>query len=119
MNIEEFREYCLSKKGTSEDTPFGPDTLVFKVLGKVFALTGLDNPEFKANLKCEPNYAIELREKHDFIVPGFHMNKAHWNTVSIEKAGNLLAKSLIDHSYEEVIKKFSIKEKDEFKSLIS
>lgn len=117
MNIEEFREYCLSKKGTSEDTPFGPDTLVFKVLGKVFALTGLDNPEFKVNLKCEPNYAIELREQYDFIIPGYHMNKAHWNTISMEKAGNLLSKSLTDHSYDQVVKKFSRKEKEEFGNL--
>lgn len=114
MNIEEFREYCLSKKGTSEDTPFGPDTLVIRVLGKIFVLTGLDSIEFKANLKCEPNYAIELREQYDFIEPGFHMNKAHWNTVYIEKAGSKLAKSLIDHSYDQVLKGFSKKEKEQF-----
>jgi predicted DNA-binding protein (MmcQ/YjbR family) len=119
MNIEEFREYCLSKKGTSEDTPFGPDTLVFRVLGKIFILTSLDQPEFRANMKCEPNYAIELREKHDFIIPGYHMNKAHWNTVNIEKAGKVLAKSLIDHSYEQVLKGFSKKEKEAFNLLIS
>lgn len=119
MNIEEFRDYCLSKKGTIEDTPFGPDTLVLKVMGKVFSLTGLNELEFKVNLKCEPNYAIELREKYDFIVPGFHMNKAHWNTISMEKASNLLSKTLINHSYEQVVQKFSRKEKAEFESLIS
>jgi predicted DNA-binding protein (MmcQ/YjbR family) len=119
MNIEEFREYCLSKKCTSEDTPFGPDTLVFRVLGKIFILTSLDQPEFRANMKCEPNYAIELREKYAFILPGYHMNKAHWNTVIIEKAGTALTKSFIDHSFEQVIKGFSRKEKAEFDSIIS
>lgn len=118
MNIEKFREYCLSKKGTSEDTPFGPDTLVFKVLGKVFALTSLDSLEFNVNLKCEPNYAIELREKYNFIIPGYHMNKVHWNTVAMSKSSDLLSKSLIDHSYEQVIKKFSRKEKEEFNRII-
>ena len=119
MNIEEFREYCLLKKGTTEDTPFGPDTLVFKVLGRVFALTGLDSLEFNLNLKCEPNYAIELREKYDFIIPGYHMNKVHWNTVAMSKSTDSLSKSLIDHSYDQVIKKFSRKEKEEFANLIS
>jgi predicted DNA-binding protein (MmcQ/YjbR family) len=118
MNIEEFREYCLSKKGSSEDTPFGPDTLVFRVLSKIFILTSLDEVEFRANMKCEPNYAIELREKFDFIIPGYHMNKAHWNTVYIEKAGLTLTKTLIDHSYNQVLKGFSKKEKDEYNLLI-
>jgi predicted DNA-binding protein (MmcQ/YjbR family) len=117
MNIEEFREYCLSKKGTSEDTPFGPDTLVFRVVGKIFVLTSLDNPEFKANLKCEPNYAIELREQYDFIVPGYHMNKVHWNTVNLEKAGTKLVQSLIDHSYEQVLKGLSKKEREKLQEL--
>lgn len=119
MNIEEFREYCLSKKAVSEDTPFGPDTLVFKVLTKVFTLTSIDNPEFRINLKCEPNYAIELRELHDYILPGYHMNKVHWNTIIMGKVGEKLVKSLIDHSYEQVMKGFSKKEKAEYDSAIS
>lgn len=117
MNIEEFREYCLSKKGSSEDTPFGPDTLVFRVLGKIFILTSLDEVEFRANLKCEPNYAIELRENYNFVLPGYHMNKKHWNTVIIEKAGDALTKKLIDHSYEQVINGFSKKEREQYNSL--
>jgi predicted DNA-binding protein (MmcQ/YjbR family) len=112
MNIEEFRDYCLSKKATSEDTPFGPETLVFRVAGKIFALTGLDNPEFKANLKCDPDYALELREKYDFVMPGYHMNKKHWNTVTIEYAPNTLAKTLIDHSYNMVLASLSKKERE-------
>ena len=101
MNIEEFREYCLSKPGVEETLPFGPDTLVFKVLGKMFALTGLDSEEFTMNLKCDPVWAQELREQYPEIQPGYHMNKQHWNTVHCE--GSLdddLLRELIDHSYE-------------------
>lgn len=118
MNIEEFRDYCLSKIGSSEDTPFGPDTLVFRVLGKIFILTSLDEVELRANMKCEPNYGIELREKYDFVLPGYHMNKLHWNTILIEKAGTALTKKLIDHSYEQVIKGFTKKEKEAYQLLI-
>ncbi len=112
MHIEDFREYCLSKKSSSEDTPFGPDMLVFRVSGKIFALTSLDQPQFRANLKCEPDYAIELREKYDFIIPGFHMNKRHWNTVFFENVNLEFAKSLIDHSYDRVILGLSKKERE-------
>lgn len=104
MDIEQFRDYCLEKEGSVEEFPFGPNTLVFKVFNKIFALTSLDNPEFKVNLKCEPNYAEDLRSKHTEIIPGFHMNKKHWNTVNFQ--GNLsdtLLKHLIDHSYQKVI----------------
>ncbi|MCB0583599.1 MAG: MmcQ/YjbR family DNA-binding protein, partial [Phaeodactylibacter sp.] len=73
MNIEEFREYCLSKKGVEETFPFGEDTLVFKVMGKIFAITGLDSAEFAVNLKCDPDRAIELREQHPEVRPGWHM----------------------------------------------
>ena len=106
MNIEEFRSYCLSKKGVTESFPFGEDTLVFKVMDKVFALAGLDAHPATANLKCEPEKAIELREEYDgLIFPGYHMNKKHWNTVEIE--GNLptdLIVEMIDHSYDLVVK---------------
>lgn len=101
MNIEEFREYCLSKKASSEDFPFGPETLVLRVGGKIFAITGLNSEKFTVNLKCEPDRAIELREQHPEVQPGWHMNKAHWNTVDFEGGldGRLL-RELIDHSYE-------------------
>lgn len=105
MNIEEFRIYCLEKLSVTEEFPFGPETLVYKVAGKVFALTGLDEINFKVNLKCDPDYAEELRESHHEVKPGFHMNKKHWNTVDFE--GSLpeeLLRKLIDHSYELVVK---------------
>ncbi|MEZ4893030.1 MAG: MmcQ/YjbR family DNA-binding protein [Saprospiraceae bacterium] len=105
MNVEEFREYCLSKKGTSDDFPFDEHTLCLRVMGKIFAITGLDNIPFKVNLKCEPDYAVELREQYPEIQPGWHMNKAHWNTVEFEGGlGDALLKQLIDHSYEQVVK---------------
>lgn len=102
MNIEELREYCIAKKYSSEETPFGPDTLVFKVLGKVFLLVGLDQiDQLSFNVKCDPDYAIELREKYEHTVfPGYHMNKKHWNTVHANRqlADNKIF-DLIDHSY--------------------
>jgi predicted DNA-binding protein (MmcQ/YjbR family) len=105
MNIEEFREYCLSKKGVEETFPFDEVTLVFKVMGKMFALTGLDSLEFTVNLKCDPDRALELREQYPEIQPGWHMSKKHWNTVSFE--GGLdddFLIELIDHSYDLVVK---------------
>lgn len=99
MNIEDFRDYCLLKPGATEETPFGPETLVFKVAGKVFALTDIDTFS-SINLKCDPERAVELREAHDYIRPGYHMNKRHWNTVLIgagAPVGQL--RELIDHSY--------------------
>src|SRR5690606_31003656 len=101
MNVEDFRIYCISKLGVTEEFPFGPETLVFKVGGKIFALTGLDGSVFQVNLKCDPEYAEELRENYEEVKPGYHMNKKHWNTVNFE--GSLpekLLRSLIDHSYE-------------------
>ncbi|OGX84425.1 MmcQ/YjbR family DNA-binding protein [Hymenobacter coccineus] len=80
MNIEDFRDYCLGLPSATEETPFGPDTLVFKVGGKIFALTDLQTFA-SVNLKCDPERAAELREQHDYVLPGFHMNKKHWNTV--------------------------------------
>ncbi len=105
MNIEEFRAYCLAKKAVEECFPFDEFTLVFKVAGKMFALTGLDSEEFKVNLKCEPERATQLREEFpNDILPGFHMSKKHWNTVAFE--GDLeekLLRELIDHSYDLVV----------------
>ncbi len=112
MNIEELREYCLSKKGTTEEFPFDDVTLVFKVSGKLFALTSLDKAH-SVNLKCDPERAIELRETYDAIKPGWHMNKKHWNTVEMD--GSLkpeLIISLIDHSYDLVVSKLTKKQKE-------
>ena len=106
MNIEEFHQYCLTKKGVEETFPFDDVTLVFKVMGKMFALTSLKREEFTINLKCDPEYAVELREEHDAVRPGFHMNKKHWNTVHPELGiSDKLVYSLIDHSYDLVVKK--------------
>lgn len=103
MNIEEFREYCLQKPGVEESFPFGESTLVFKVLGKMFALTGLDG-DFSMNLKCDPEKAIELRAKHPSVQPGYHMNKKHWNTVYVDgSVDDELLYSWVDHSYALVV----------------
>ncbi len=104
MNIEDFRLYCLSKKGVDEAFPFDEVTLVFKVMGKIFALTGLDSEAFSVNLKCNPDRAVELREEYpDQIQPGWHMSKKHWNTVQFETGlDDSFLKEMIDHSYDEV-----------------
>ena len=118
MDIETLRMYCLSKKGTSEDMPFGEDTLVFRVLGKIFALTSLDTERCRVNLKCDPDYAIELREKYAAIVGGYHMNKKHWNTVECETGlDDALIRALIDHSYSLVAKSLKKAEKDLLETL--
>lgn len=105
MHIEKFREYCLKKKGVTEEFPFDEDTLVFKVMGKMFALTGLSEINYSVNLKCDPERAIELRDRYHQVQPGFHMHKKHWNTVSFEDGlSDEFLKELIDHSYELVVK---------------
>lgn len=82
MNIEEFRDYCMTKPGVTEETPFGPDTLVFKVMGKMFALTGIEHFDF-INLKCDPDEAIDLRDRYEGVKPGYHMSKKLWNSVYV------------------------------------
>jgi predicted DNA-binding protein (MmcQ/YjbR family) len=114
MNIETLRKYCLSKPGTEEGFPFDESTLVFKVGGKIFALTGLENVPLSVNLKCDPVRALELRERYDAVQPGYHMNKKHWNTVTID--GRIPAKELrtmIDHSYELIVARLSKKLREE------
>ncbi|WP_378186351.1 MmcQ/YjbR family DNA-binding protein [Aquimarina sp. W85] len=104
MNIETFREYCLSKKGVTESFPFDKTTLVFKVMDKMFALTGLHKIPFAVNLKCDPDRAIMLRESYSEIIAGYHMNKQHWNTVTFnDSLPHTLLKELIDHSYDLVV----------------
>jgi predicted DNA-binding protein (MmcQ/YjbR family) len=101
MNIENLREYCLSKPGVEETLPFGPDTLVYKVTGKVFLLTSLDEERLSFNVKCDPDRAIELREQYTCVQPGYHMNKKHWNTIIVDGSVPLkLLKEWIDHSYD-------------------
>ncbi len=104
MHIEAFREYCLSKKGVTEELPFDAHTLVYKVMGKMFALTGLNRIPFSVNLKCDPDRALDLREVYPEIAPGYHMNKKHWNTVNFsETLATDLLQELIDHSYDLVV----------------
>ncbi len=104
MNIEILRHYCLSKKEVTESFPFDETTLVFKVAEKIFALTSLEG-ELRINLKCNPIKAIDLREKHYSIIPGYHMNKKHWNTVIVNgELDQSQLFELIDHSYDLVIK---------------
>ncbi|MEH1006202.1 MmcQ/YjbR family DNA-binding protein [Winogradskyella sp. ECml5-4] len=109
MNIEDYRNYCLSKKEVTEHFPFDEDTLVFKVLGKMFALASLkrwENGEAFINLKCDPEYAQELRAEYDSIKPGYHMHKQQWNSVYVHsrELSVQLIKELIDHSYDMVVK---------------
>src|SRR5438876_4046827 len=101
MDLEEFREYCLAKGGVTEGTPFGETVLVFKVAGKIFALAALDEIPATVNLKCDPDVALELRDRYEQIQPGYHMNKKHWNTVGIESGiPDAEVRKMIDHSYE-------------------
>ncbi|MFN3315685.1 MAG: MmcQ/YjbR family DNA-binding protein [Raineya sp.] len=104
MNLETFREYCLAKRGVREEFPFDDSTLVFKVMGKIFALTNIDQDNFSINLKCEPEKAVLLREQYEAVQAGYHMNKKHWNTILAQKSipDNLL-KEWIDNSYELVV----------------
>lgn len=118
MNIEEFRMYCIAKKGVTEEFPFDKHTLVFKVMGKMFALTGLERIPSQVNLKCDPERAIRLREEHDGnIIAGYHMSKKHWNSLFIEQLPPKLILELIDHSFDLVISKFTKKLKTEFDTL--
>ncbi|HEX2977333.1 MAG TPA: MmcQ/YjbR family DNA-binding protein [Bacteroidales bacterium] len=100
MDVVSLRDYCLSKEGTEESFPFGDDTLVFKINGKIYALVNLEG-DLSVNLKCDPSRALTLREKYPCVTPGYHMNKKHWNTVQID--GSVPDREVmkwIDHSYE-------------------
>ena len=118
MDIEAFREYCLTKKGATEELPFGPDSLVFKVMGKMFALCALERLPSQVNLKCDPERAIELREEYDaLIVPGYHMSKTHWNTLFLKSLPPELIADLVDHSYGLVVAKLTQKLKAKLEGL--
>jgi predicted DNA-binding protein (MmcQ/YjbR family) len=107
MNIEDFREYCLSKNGVSESFPFDETTLVFKVMDKMFALTDTED-DFSINLKCEPEKAIELRERYPAVKPGYHMSKKHWNTVIIDgSVDDEILYKWIDDSYNLIVSKLT------------
>jgi len=104
MNAEDLRTYCLSKKNVEESFPFGEQTLVFKVSGKIFALVSIEAGDLSMNLKCDPALAIELRETYPAVQPGYHMNKKHWNTIYLD--GSIKDQQIlkwVDHSYELVV----------------
>ena len=119
MNIEQYREFCLSFPGTSESTPFDQDTLVFKVMGKMFALTSISAFEY-VNLKCDPEKAVELRDRYESVQPGYHMSKKHWNSVMVNQQLN--DREIFHwtrHSYELVVSKLTKKLKTELKEMES
>ncbi len=114
MTIDNFMERCLSMKGATEDFPFDETTLCFRVGGKIFALTDLEDLPRRANLKCDPERAVELREQYEGIVPGYHMNKKMWNTVFFDSdAPDELIYELVTHSYELVFGSLSKKLREE------
>ncbi|RKS99722.1 MmcQ/YjbR family DNA-binding protein [Flavobacterium sp. 123] len=121
MNLENYYEYCLSKKGVTEHFPFDEDTLVFKVGGKMFALSSLvqwEKGEPSINLKCDPDRAQELRAEYSNIRPGFHMSKVHWNTITVNgELSTAMVKELIDHSYDLVFKSLTKKLQTEIQEL--
>ena len=118
MHIEELRTYCISKTGVTEEMPFGDGTLVFKVMGKMFAAISLDEVDLRINLKCDPERAIELRASYPAITPGYHMNKTHWNTLFIDMGiPPRLVLDLVDHSYDLVVSGLSTKLKKELTDL--
>jgi predicted DNA-binding protein (MmcQ/YjbR family) len=117
MDIEKVRDWCIKKKGVTESLPFDEDTPVYKVLGKMFLLLNL-NPPVSINIKCEPEMAVELRERYDAVTPGYHMNKVHWNTVTLD--GSIPDKHIydwIDLSYNLVLSTFPKKDKETFAKL--
>ena len=122
MHIEQLRDFCIAKKGVTEHFPFDETTLVFKVMNKMFLLTGLNNwekGEQKINLKCDPEWSEELREEHEGISAGYHMSKKHWNTVLINTSDvtDDLVRELINHSYELVVKGLTKKLQKELEEL--
>ncbi|MDG4857149.1 MmcQ/YjbR family DNA-binding protein [Streptomyces sp. T-3] len=103
MTPQELRAFCLEFNASVEEFPFNPETSVFKVLGKVFALSALDGVPLKVSLKCEPENAVRLREQHAGIVPGWHLNKRHWNTVTVGSLPDRLVRELVEDSYDLVV----------------
>ncbi len=118
MNIDSLRLYCLGKKGVTEGFPFDEVTLVFKVMEKIFCLTSLDSTPLSINLKCDPELALDLRDKYEAVQPGYHMSKKHWNTVVVDStvpASEI--RSWIDHSYDLVVKGLRKAEREKLLSL--
>jgi predicted DNA-binding protein (MmcQ/YjbR family) len=120
LNLMRIREYCATKPGSREEYPFGPETLVFKVISKMYALVGEDDNPLHMNLKCDPEQAPALRSMHESILPGYHMNKEHWNTIVLD--GSLpdeLILKFIDDSYDLVVAGLRKSEKEKLKYMSS
>ncbi|MEM9364256.1 MAG: MmcQ/YjbR family DNA-binding protein [Bacteroidota bacterium] len=118
MDIESFRDNCLNKKGVTEEFPFDESTLVFKVMGKMFALVALERLPPQCNLKCDPDRALELREEYDgLIIPGYHMSKKHWNTLLLDSLPPNLIVELMNHSYNLVVSKLPKKVREQMQDL--
>lgn len=114
MTLENFKNYCISKPGTLEEFPFDFTTMVFKVGNKMYALTDIDDEPLRLSLKCEPMYAISLRQDYKSIIPGYHLNKQHWNTLIMDGTiPDKLIRQLIDHSYELVFKSLTKAKREE------
>ena len=114
MNIEILQQHCLSKKGVTEETPFGPDNLVYKVGGKMFLLASLDTIPLRFNAKCDPDEALQLRETYPCVLPGYHMNKKHWNTIRADgSVSDKLLREWMDASYQLVLESLPKKLKEE------
>lgn len=115
MNVEELREYCIAKSGVTECMPFDDSTLVFKLENKIFALISLESTDLSINLKCEPDLAIDLRNRFKGVLPGYHMNKKHWNTIKINEINNdKLVKQWIDNSYNLILQSLPKKLKEKY-----
>jgi predicted DNA-binding protein (MmcQ/YjbR family) len=120
MDIESIRKHCLKKPGVTEDFPFGENTLVFRVMKKMFLLASIDEIPLRINLKCDPEKAMELRERHDSVIPGYHMNKTHWNTVVVD--GTVPAQEIlnwIDDSYLLIVNSLKKYDKEKIKRLLN
>lgn len=116
MDIESLRDYCLSKPAAEETLPFGPDILVYKVGGKIFLITSLADESFRFSVKCDPEKAIELRERYDCVQPGYHLNKKHWNTIYIDgSVSNSVLKEWINDSYDLIVNSLPAKTRDQVK----
>jgi len=114
MDLAQFREYCLSKIAATESMPFGEGVLVFKVAGKIFALAALDEIPATVNLKCDPDLALELRDRYEQVQPGYHMNKRHWNTVEIDSGvPEAELRKMIEHSYDLVVRALPKAQRDQ------
>lgn len=118
MKLNELKTYLSAKKGAKEDFPFGPDTLVFKVMGKIFALIGTNEDPIKVNLKCDPDEAIALRSIYESVIPGYHMNKEHWNTVILDNSiPDSEIKKMLDESYRLVVSTLKKSEREKLSNI--